>query len=726
MARIDTLTNFFTDVADSIRSKTGKTDPIPCEDFDTEIESIETGGNIELDNASYLFYNNARINKLDELLSTLKDVTNTYYMFYGANNITTSIDLSPINLDTLTNNQSYYYMFHGATGIPNIKIKSNSTVPITIAYMFQNCSGAQSIIADINTSNVTQMSGVFQGCTALKSLDISSFNTEKVTDMSTMFNSCSSLQSIDLSNFNVEKVTTMFSMFSGCSEITALDLSNFNTLKLTDIRDMFTNCHNLSTIIGLNDLNTDLVASITDLFGTSALASTDTSIEGTLDISLPSWTLPKIKTFSNNLCLLRGNKNIRSIDLSFLANKTFTSASLSQLCYYASSLKSITIPTITTTSATSFNRMFAYCVRLETINGLSNINTNSATDITRMFENCEKLSNIDVTHFNVSKVVGSTGGTDYTLTGFAALFRNCKTMTTIDLSTWVANANVRHIRSMFEGCESLTNVSLPDFSAVTGTLTSQDMFKNCKSLVSVDLTNLPLTKLSTLSSFFDGCESLKNVTFSYTSPIAKTFTYMFRNCKALETIDASFVGNIGTNIYTTSMFEGCTNLKSINLPNLRGGNYKATSNMFKDCSSLETITFQHTAGQSIFANSNYMVYPTSLFENCSSLEVLDLRYAFIGTGENTNDGTLFNGCTKLRKLDLRGTTMGLLGSNNSSWKRDVSYFKDVGSDNDTPTIVYTDTAGKQANIIKNANQVGKNWSTDNVIVASLDEVVDMS
>lgn len=44
MARIDTLTNFLTDVADSIRSKTGKSETIACEDFDTEIESISGGG----------------------------------------------------------------------------------------------------------------------------------------------------------------------------------------------------------------------------------------------------------------------------------------------------------------------------------------------------------------------------------------------------------------------------------------------------------------------------------------------------------------------------------------------------------------------------------------------------------------------------------------------------------------------------------------------------------
>lgn len=42
MARTDTLSNFLTDVADSIRTKKGTTDKILASSFDTEIESIET------------------------------------------------------------------------------------------------------------------------------------------------------------------------------------------------------------------------------------------------------------------------------------------------------------------------------------------------------------------------------------------------------------------------------------------------------------------------------------------------------------------------------------------------------------------------------------------------------------------------------------------------------------------------------------------------------------
>ena len=45
MARTDNFTNFATDVADSIRSMTGKTGKIPASQFDTEIKSIETQEN---------------------------------------------------------------------------------------------------------------------------------------------------------------------------------------------------------------------------------------------------------------------------------------------------------------------------------------------------------------------------------------------------------------------------------------------------------------------------------------------------------------------------------------------------------------------------------------------------------------------------------------------------------------------------------------------------------
>jgi len=42
MTRIDNLSNFLTDVADSIREKKGTSEPIKASEFDSEINSIET------------------------------------------------------------------------------------------------------------------------------------------------------------------------------------------------------------------------------------------------------------------------------------------------------------------------------------------------------------------------------------------------------------------------------------------------------------------------------------------------------------------------------------------------------------------------------------------------------------------------------------------------------------------------------------------------------------
>lgn len=48
MADTSNLTQFLTDVAGAIKEKTGKTDKIPAANFDTEILSIKTGGNVKL------------------------------------------------------------------------------------------------------------------------------------------------------------------------------------------------------------------------------------------------------------------------------------------------------------------------------------------------------------------------------------------------------------------------------------------------------------------------------------------------------------------------------------------------------------------------------------------------------------------------------------------------------------------------------------------------------
>ena len=65
MARIDNINNFLTDVADSIRTKTGKSGKISASSFDTEIASITTSEDLDSELAAY----NTELTEQEESLS---------------------------------------------------------------------------------------------------------------------------------------------------------------------------------------------------------------------------------------------------------------------------------------------------------------------------------------------------------------------------------------------------------------------------------------------------------------------------------------------------------------------------------------------------------------------------------------------------------------------------------------------------------------------------------
>lgn len=87
MARIDTLTHFLTDVADSIREKKGTSAQIPASNFDAEIASISGGGEVTYPvTVAYTFDNQIAGNAKGTItLSTTDSSANGNYKLYWAN-----------------------------------------------------------------------------------------------------------------------------------------------------------------------------------------------------------------------------------------------------------------------------------------------------------------------------------------------------------------------------------------------------------------------------------------------------------------------------------------------------------------------------------------------------------------------------------------------------------------------------------------------------------------
>ena len=95
--------------------------------------------------------------------------------------------------------------------------------------------------------------------------DESFANYTSLTSTAQWFSGCSYLSSISgINNLKTDNVTDMHDMFVGCN-FTTLDLSSFNTSNVTNMGYMFSGCSNM-TSIDLSSFNTVKVASMNSMF----------------------------------------------------------------------------------------------------------------------------------------------------------------------------------------------------------------------------------------------------------------------------------------------------------------------------------------------------------------------------------------------------------------------------------------------------------------------------
>ena len=398
---------------------------------------------------------------------------------------------------------------------------------IDMSFMFYGCSKLSSLdLSSFDTSKVTSMGGMFYGCSKLSSLDLSSFDTSKVTSMGSMFYGCSKLASLDLSSLDTSSVTSMSSMFSGCSSLKSLDLSSLDTSSVTDMSSMFRGCSKLVEL-NLSSLDTSKVkegsrseGGMSSMFsGCSSLVSLDLSSFDTSNVTGMGGM------FSG--CSKLATLDLSSFNTSNVKGNSGSPRGMSEMFSGCSSLINLDLSSFDTSNVGYMSRMFDGCLRLETLN-LSSFNARSVVDMDSMFKGCQSLKTISFPAvLNTPKV-----------TNFSSMFSGCRSLEGLDVSGFDTSA-AKSLSSMFYGCTKLAALDVSGFDTSAAKSLSS-MFSGCTKLAALDVSNFDTSAATSLDWMFYGCESLTSLDLSSFDTSAADYQYglssFLDGCKSLRTV----------------------------------------------------------------------------------------------------------------------------------------------------------------------------------------------
>ena len=593
---------------------------------------------------------------------------------------------------------SNYTKVNAIEGLSNIKTDKVTSM----GYMFYNCSSLTIMdLTSFNTENVVNMAGMFYGCSSLYGVGLSSFNTSKVTDMAYMFSGCSALKMLNVSSFNTENVTDMRYMFFGSSALTKLDLSKFNTAKVSFMQSMFAGCSKLTTIYCKDNWNSNVVSTSDDMFkGCTSLKGAVAYNASKTDVTMANpttgyFTASPLEayvvengstlTFYYDTYKVMQTGTVYGINDKLTGSKTIPAWAGGDKNINTRITKVVFDDSFKDYKPTSTAYWFYNCRTLETIEGIKNFSTNKVTTMLSMFENCYALKSFDLTRFDTSKV-----------TNMGFMFCFCSSLSSLDLSNF-DTSKVSDVDYMFYNCSNLTTIYCNDDWNTSTVAFSDYMFYGCTSLkgaVAFDSSKTDVTMANPTTGYFTASplvayvvEDGATLTFYYdTEKATRTGTVYgiddliegtsypawagwtienndritkavfdnsfkdykptstqewFNCCTKLESVEG--IENLNTENVTnmSSMFCGCSSLKSLDLSSLNTSNVLYLDNMFNDCSALQSINLTNI-------NTEKVTTLNGMFFGCSSLTTLDL--STFNTANVTDLSWTFCSCNSLRTI----------------------------------------------------------------------------
>ena len=657
----------------------------------TDIKGIEYLNTEKVTSMIYMFDGCTKLESLDLTNFNTAVVKSMTYMFNNCSTLT-SLNLSNFNTAKVTDMSS---MFEGCTKLASLDLSNFNTEKVMyMSNMFYNCSALTSLdLRKFNTAKVTEMNNMFYNCSALTTIYASDkFVTDLVTSSVDMFSGCKNLigaigydetntNNKDYANLvdgyftpeggfqayaefdegtgtltfrrgvsmptgayelnegrsnpkwydkrekinkvvfdasfasarptscyywftgcsnlttiegieylNTEKVTDMICMFFHCSSLTSLDLSNFNTANVTDMGYMFNGCSALTTIFVSDKFVTDLVTKSTDMF------SDCKNLIGAIKYD---------------------GSNTNNKDYANMVTGYFTPKG-------------------------GFPGYAKFDEGTGTLTFTSGPSTSKPEGAYDLNEGIYYPGWWPGQRRKIKTVVFDASFANARPTSCYCWFSGCNNLTEIKGIEYLNTENVTNMQEMFNACSKLTSLNLTSFNTAEVTNMSY-MFKSCNALTSLDLTNFNTEKVTDMQGMFGECWDLTSLDLSnFNTEKVTNMRQMFYNCSDLTSLNLS---NFNTEkvMYMSNMFYNCNKLTSLDLTSFNTAEVTKMDNMFNGCSALTSLDLSNFNTAKV-TDMNYMFY------NCNELTSLDL--SSFNTAEVTDMSSMFRSCFALTSLDL--------------------------------------------------------------------------
>ena len=485
-----------------------------------------------------------------------------------------------------------------------------------------------------------------------------SFANARPTNCYAWFYGCNNLTTIEgIEYLNTENVTNMGGMFYNCCALTSLNLTSFNTAKVSDMSYMFMGCSALTTIFVSDKFVTDQITDGRDMFHMCINLIGAIEYDGSKSDHTyanydngyfsPEGGFHAYAEFNNATGTLTFSRGLSKPVGAYDLNEGDVQPAWSNQS--AKINKVVFDASFANARPTSCYMWFYRCENLTKIEDIENLNTQNVTDMSYMFYRCDGLTSLDVSHFNTQKVED-----------MSEMFSVCSGLKSLNVSHFDTH-NVKDMNSMFYSCERLTSLDVSNFNTQNVT-DMRYMFSWCEGLNSLDLSKFDTQNVEYMNNMFWSSSALKTIYVSdkFVTTKVSSGSEMFKGCKSLKDYSDSKTdhtyANCGPDGYFThgcgyAEFDNATGTLTFRYKGVKPAeaydlNVKSNNPGWQ----AQKIKIKKVVFDASFANAR----PTSCclwFADCFYLTEIE-GIENLNTEKVTNMGSMFSGCFALTSLDV--------------------------------------------------------------------------